>query len=201
MHPEPSSTPTDFERQAAVDRVQQALAEDIIQFEEVDGRFAAIYGATTRPELEAALAGLPVPVQPPPPAPARHLAPRSSFTLIGDVKIGGWMAFDPVIDATTLIGDVVIDLSSAAFPAGGITVSGRVLIGDVRVIVPDGARVQVEATALVGGRKERLTPPVANGPVVRVKMMSGVGECAVYSLSEVPVGPLRRLWAALRSSK
>ncbi len=196
----PSSTPTDFERQAAVDRVQQALAEDIIQFEEVDERFAAIYGAMTRDELEAALGGLPVPVQPPPPAPARHLAPRSSFTLIGDVKIGGWVAFDQVVDATALIGDVTIDLSSAVIPAGGISVSGRVFAGDVRVIVPDGARVQVEATALIGGRKERLTPPAPNGPLVRVKMMSVIGECAVYSLSEVPVGPLRRLWAALRSS-
>ena len=26
-----------------------------------------------------------------------------------------------------------------------------------------------------------------------------IGDTAVYSLSEVPVGPLRRLWAALRS--
>jgi len=192
---------TEHHRQAAVDRIQRALAEDRVKFEELDERFGAVYRATTVAELETVVADLPAPAQPPPPvAAARHLAPRRSFALIGETKIGGWLALDGDIEATAGIGDIVIDLSSAAIPSEGITVTVRALIGDVKVIVPDGARLQVSMMTLIGDRKERLAPGVEDGPVVRLRIMTLIGDAAVYSLSQVPVGALRKLWTALRRS-
>ncbi|MEL7158400.1 MAG: DUF1707 domain-containing protein, partial [Actinomycetota bacterium] len=112
--------PTEQERQAMIDRIQQALAEDQIEFSDLDGRFEQVYAATTTAELEAAAAGLPELRQPPPPVVARHLAPQSSLSLVGDVKLGGWLAVDDDLTATAVFGDAVVDLSSAALPAEGV---------------------------------------------------------------------------------
>lgn len=64
--------------------------------------------------------------------------------------------------------------------------------------VPDGVRVQPQVFALIGDSKTRLSPPLPSLPTIRVKDFQLIGDTAVYSLSEVPVGPLRRLWDKLR---
>lgn len=71
-----SPEPTALDRQAMVDRIQQALAEDAIDFAEIDERFAKVYAATTRAELEAAASGLPELRRPPPPVAAGQDAVR-----------------------------------------------------------------------------------------------------------------------------
>ncbi|MEL7157307.1 MAG: LiaF domain-containing protein, partial [Actinomycetota bacterium] len=149
-------------------------------------------------ELEAAAAGLPELRQPPPPVVARHLAPPSSLSLLGDVKLGGWLAVDDDLTATAVFGDAVVDLSSAALPAEGVRIDVRSVVGDVKVIVPDGARVQLQSTAVIGDRKSRLVDPIDGAPTVRIRAFTVLGDAAVYSLSEVPEGALRRLWTALR---
>lgn len=196
---DPSGPPTDDDRRRVIDRIQQALAEDRIAFEELDRRFEAVYGATTASELEAITSDLPELHSPPPPVPARHLAPSSRLSLIGDVKIGGWLAVEDGITVTSLIGDTTIDLSSAHLDPGGVRIVVRSLIGDVKIIVPDGARVQAQVNGLIGDDRQVLVPPVAGGPTIRIQTFSVVGDAQVYSLSLVPPGPLRRLWATLRS--
>ncbi len=192
--------PTDDDRRQVIDRIQQALAEDRLDFEELDDRFGAVYAATTRAELEAVAADLPPVQELPPPPTARHLAPRTQFSLLGDVQIGGWVSVGDELTVATLIGDATIDLSSAAIGPNGVTVTGRALIGDVKVIVPDGARVQIDAFHLIGDKRTALSAPVDGGPVVRVKAFLPIGDVKVYSLSLVPEGKLRRLWGALRRS-
>lgn len=185
-------------QQAGVDRIQLALAEDVVRFEEVDDLFEKVYAATTQAEIDTALAGLPVPVQPPPPVDIRHLAPARSFSLLGDLKIGGWIAVGAELEATSVIGDAVVDVSSAAIGPDGLDIKVRSLLGDVKVIVPDGVRVQSSMNVVIGSRKESLVPPVAGAPLIRINVVSVVGDAMVYSLSEVPEGALRRAWAALR---
>ncbi len=197
--PDPSRRPTDAERQLVIDRIQQAMAEDHLAFEELDDRFGAVYAAATMGELERATADLPVLHQPPPPSTARHLAPASNVSLIGDAEVGGWIAVGDDLTVATLIGDATVDLSSAAIGPDGVTVSARSIIGDVKVIVPDGARVQVDASTLIGDKRQGLSTPIEGGPVVRVKAFSAIGDVRVYSLSLVPEGKLRKLWGALRN--
>ena len=135
----PERSISDGDRQNAVYRVHQALANDQLEFAEVDDRFDAIFRAETRAELDAALVDLPAPTQPPPPAPLRHLAPSNNFVLIGDLKIGGWLDFGTELTATTVVGDLLIDISSASIPPEGLTITARMLVGDIKVILPDGA--------------------------------------------------------------
>ena len=181
-----------------IDRIQQALAEDQLDFAELDHRFAIVYAANTRAELEQAAAGLPELRQPPPPVAARHLAPTSSFSLFGDVKIGGWIAVDGNIDVSSVFGSIVLDLSSAVLPTGGVTVISRTVFGDVKVVVPDGVRVQTQVKSVFGSRTETVTPALDGAPIVRIHSSTVFGSTSVYSLSMVPVGALRRLWIALR---
>lgn len=196
--PLPGDTPTDADRQFRIDQVQHALANDVIEFDQVDDYFEEIYRASTRQELEAAVSNLPATAQPPPPVSARHLAPLNSFAVIGDVKVGGWLDFGPVLNANGLIGDIVIDVSSASIPPEGLEINARGLVGDTKIILPDGARVQSNVTTIIGDRKEILVEPAPGGPTIRINAMRLIGDVKVYSLSEVPVGKLRQAWTALR---
>lgn len=196
-HPEP--IPSEDERQQVIDRIQQALAEDQIEFNELDQRFAAVYAATTRAELLQVVSDLPAPRLPPPPVTARHPAPSSQFSLIGDVEVGGWVTMDETLTMTSLIGDATIDLSSASFGPDGLVVTARSLVGDVKVIVPDGARVQIDAFMLVGDKRQNLSPPIDGGPLIRINVLNLIGDVKVYSLSLVPEGRLRQLWSKFRA--
>ncbi|MDH3680276.1 MAG: DUF1707 domain-containing protein [Acidimicrobiia bacterium] len=196
----PADVPSDEDRRAVVATIQQALADDQVSFDEIDERFRRVFAARTQAELRAVVADLPELRRSPPPPDARHLAARSSFKLLGDTKVGGWLTLDGDLTAINVIGDTVIDLSSAAIPDRGVTVAAWSLIGDVKVIVPDGVRVQSQVISLIGDRTERLTPPQPGAPTVRVRVQLAVGDSGVYSLSEVPIGRLRRLWTALRRS-
>lgn len=186
------------ERQHVIDRIQQAMAEDLIPFHELDERFAAVYGATNRAELERLTADLPAPQYQPPAPTARHPAPRSQFSLIGDIEVGGWLALDSEMTVTGVIGDITVDLSSAGLGRDGVTINVRSLIGDAKVIVPDGARVQIEAIRILGDLRQDLSPPVEGGPLIRITGFQAIGDLKVYSLSLVPDGALRRLWTKLR---
>ena len=197
--PLPGDTPTDADRQFRIDQVQHALANDVIEFEQVDDYFDEIYRASSRQELDDAVSNLPVVAQPPPPASMRHLAPQNSFAVFGDVKVGGWLSFGPVLNANSLIGDIVVDVSSAFIPTEGLVINARGLIGDTKIILPDGARVQSNVTTVIGDRKEILVEPVPGGPTIRINGMRLIGDIKIYSLSEVPVGKLRQAWAAWRN--
>ncbi len=135
--PPPGSVPvTEAGRQAVIDRIHQALAEDLIDFSEIDHRFEQVDPAITPAQLDHAAKGLAAVQQPPPPRTTRHPAPSANFALVGDIKTGGWISVASTI-RSTLIGDALIDLSSAEIPAEGVNMSFRSLIGDLRVIVPD----------------------------------------------------------------
>ncbi len=196
--PVPDAPITEYERQAMIDRIQQALANDDIEFSEVDHRFGLVFAAQTRADLAEAAVGLPEAPQPPPPQDVRHFAPETSFSLLGDVKIGGWVAVGQRLSATAIIGDVMIDVSSAAIGPDGLEINAHSIIGDVKIVVPDGARVQSSVVNLIGDRKEILVAPVPGGPTIRINSFGLLGDTKVYSLSAVPEGKLRKAWAALR---
>lgn len=198
----PASQPiAEADRQAAVDRIQQALAEDLIPFDDVDDRFAAIFAAANRAELDAALAGLPPTSTTPPPRAARHLAPGTSFSLIGDTRIGGWIAVGPSMRSIALIGDTLIDLTSADIPPEGVEIQVYNLIGDIKILLPDGARVQVQAIKLIGDNRQRIVAPVAGAPTIKITVVSLICDVVVQSLSQLTDRKLRRYWKKTRSAE
>lgn len=181
-----------------MEQIQRAMAADEIRFEELDERFEKIYAARTRGELELSLEGLPLP--PPPTAPApRHPLARVSYSVFGEVKVGGWVSVGSEITYGSGFGDVLIDLSSA-YLTGDCTVRVYSIFGDVTVILPDGVRANLQSTTIFGDRKELLHQAVPGAPYVRVVAATLFGDAKLYSLSLVPQGPFRRLWMALRGN-
>lgn len=176
--------------------IQMAMSREEITFEEIDDRFAAVYRATTRAELDRVIDDLPTPPAPIP-APPGHPVPRQTSAFIGDVKVGGWIEIHSDMTYGTVLGDVVVDLSSANLP-DGVTINVWGLIGDTTVILPDGVRATMEGFMGIGDRKVDLTDPRHGAPLVTVKVTKLLGDSKLFSLSRVPEGRFRKLWRKLR---
>lgn len=192
----PAMRISDLERDAAIGRVTQAMVDGYLDFDEIDERFATISRARTEDELQRVVADLPelevvAPI-------ARQPMPTNSFSALGDLKQGGWIDVEPYNRVFSVIGDITIDLSTASFPPGGVVIEVWQVIGDVKVIVPDGARVQREMFTVIGDQREKLVPPNPVGPEITIKVRTVVGDAKVFSLSQVPLG-LRAAWRKLRS--
>ncbi len=194
--PEPHRPVTDQDREVLVEQVQRAMANGHVRFEELDDRFEAIYRATTHGELEAVRADLPGPPPPAAPVPVHPVAPVT-YSLFGNVKVGGWISVAGDVAYGSGFGDVFVDLSSARLHQD-CTVRVRTIFGNATVILPDGVRATLESTTIFGERTEVLSPPVAGTPYVRVVAATLFGDVKMYSLSQVPEGRLRRMWKTLR---
>lgn len=197
-YPNPEDAITDAERQVIVRQIQTAMSRDEIRFEEIDDRFADVYKATNRAELDAVIADLPTPPAPIPPPPG-HPLPRQSATFLGDLKVGGWIDVQSDLNYGTVLGDVVIDLSSATLP-DGLTITVWTGAGDTTIILPDGVRAGLEGFMAFGSRKVELVDPVHGAPLVTVKVFKLIGDTKLYSLSRVPEGRFRKLWRKLRQT-
>lgn len=177
-------------------QIQLAMSRDQVKFDELDSRFEAVYAATNRAELDRVIADLPTPPEPIAPAPAHPVASQHT-SLIGDVKAGGWIEVNSDVTYGTLIGDVTVDLSSATLPPE-LTITVWGFIGDTTVILPDGVRAVLEGFVGIGDRKVDLADPRHGAPIVKVKVLKGIGDAKLYSLSRVPEGRIRKLWRKLR---
>lgn len=195
--PRPTDQPEDHERQTTIRQIQQAMADGHIDFEEIDDRFALVFEAQTRAELAATVADLPAPPAPGPP-PVAHPLPRSSFSLFGDVEVGGWVGVDGDLTYGAIFGDIIVDLSSAALP-DEVTITTFSLFGDTVVIVPDGVRASMESFLLFGDRRSALSPARPGAPTVVAKCFKLFGDAKLYSLSLVPEGRFRQFWRQLRA--
>lgn len=204
---EPAGTPepyqphvavTDDDRDVIIRQIQQAIAADQIEFDDLDDRLERVYDATNRAELDLVTADLPVP-EAPEPIPLRHPLAAQHFVLFGDIKIGGWADVEGDMTFGTVFGDIVVDLSSAHLP-DSVTITTWSVFGDTTVILPDGCRCRTEAILLLGDRRIDLVPPQPEPTQVSIKIRKVLGDAKVYSLSRVPEGKLRRLWKSLRSS-
>ncbi len=196
--PVPETPIADTERQVVVGRIRRAMVDDLIEFDAIDERFAAIYAANTRAELALVTQDLP---QLPPPMPARPQHPVSlrQFSVFGDIKsVGDVSEVDGDVSYKSIFGSVVVDLSSMIVPPEGISISANSVFDNVTVIVPDGYRVAIDTRSVFDSSKQSLSPPLPGAATIRVRTRSVFGSTKLYSLSRVPEGRLRRMWNKLR---
>lgn len=194
--PLPQDPLEEHERQTAINRIQRAMANDEIKFDELDDRFELVFKANTRAELTAAVADLPTPAAPAARAPGHPIAERTT-SVFGDIKVGGWIEVDADLYYNTVFGDIVLDLSSASLP-NDMTIKVSSLFGEISVIVPDGVRVSLDTTQIFGDRKTNLSEPYSGSPKINLKASTVFGDVRLYSMSLIPKGRLRKLWRSLR---
>ncbi len=181
-------------------QIKWAVAEGYLDIDEAEQRLERIYQATTRGELQPATADLPV-AQPPPPEKPLPVAAATStaagnrvLSLLSSSSRTGGFDFGQPIQATAVLGDVTIDLSTIDIPEHGVDVQVQSIFGDVKLILPDGAQVEHAGFAVLGDRSEKLVEPATGGPRVRINSTVVFGDFKVYSLSRTPKKVLRRAW-------
>ncbi|PSL01770.1 cell wall-active antibiotic response 4TMS protein YvqF [Haloactinopolyspora alba] len=116
----------------------------------------------------------PVPDGPPPP-------PERITGILSTEKRKGRWEVPARLDLTTVLGEIVIDLTDAVVRSPEVEIQVGVVLGSVTLIAPEGADVRLEHGAnVLGERKMRLrSAAVQGGPVYRVRGFVVLGEVVV----------------------
>lgn len=170
----------DDDRDRAVSRLREACGEGRLTLEEFTDRMGAAFAATTRGDLDALVADLPVGG-----SPSSVTAARSWVVAVfgGNDKRGRW-AVAPDLKVISVFGGCDVDLREAVVPSGEVTVTSVSVFGGNDVIVPEGADVDVSGFALFGGNDVSVpSPAVAGAPRIRVRAISLFGGTDVIEKS------------------
>lgn len=190
---------SDAEREAVVERLRQASVEGRLTFQELTERTEAAYTASTRAELALLTADLPdaaagpVPAGRPPSVPSGRKR-RWYAAVLGDTRRRGKWRVDSEIGVVAVMGDVTLDLREAEVRSNVVDILVTVVLGDVKIIVPDGVDVDLEGFAVMGDKKINVLggPAARNMPKVRVRAWAVMGDVKVVGDSHAD--PIRRAW-------
>ena len=178
---EPAIRASNREREAVIARLNAAVGEGRLDIEEFSERVELAYASRTRQELEPLTADLPATtdrtvVAAAPAGRPEHLTP------IGSVKRSGAWRLERDSQLGVVAGTVKLDLRHAFLAAPDVTLSVSVVLGTIKVTVPEGVRVEVIGTTRLGTRKiEESAGTMAQGaPVLRLRLDTVVGTVKVY---------------------
>ena len=181
---------SDADRQAAVERLEKALAEGRITAEEFRQRTEAAYAATTTAALRPLLADLPD--QPAPAEVVGRHAPANVVNVMGDVRLS---ASELPRRVGTVLGNIRIDLRELRSRDERLELDLWTVLGDIDVILPEGMDGELEGFAVLGNRRIELAPvPRTPGtPRVVVRAHAVLGDLRLRSLAPgEPVSRWRR---------
>ncbi|PZG22490.1 DUF1707 SHOCT-like domain-containing protein [Nonomuraea aridisoli] len=191
---------SDAEREAVVEQLRVASVEGRLTLAELTDRTEAAYTATTHAELALLTQDLPsAGLTAPSPAPAATGRKRRWFVgVMGDTKRRGTWRVDQELGAVAVMGDVLLDLREAEVRTDQVDIVAVSVMGDVKIIVPDGVNVDLEGVAVMGDKKVDVleAAPGMNVPVVRVKAYAVMGDVKV--IGDARAKPLQRGFAAWR---
>ncbi|MEV7006301.1 DUF1707 domain-containing protein [Streptosporangium sp. NPDC051022] len=201
---------SDAEREAVVERLRVASVEGRLTLGELTERTEAAYTAVTQAELAVITSDLPTagqaaprpayaPAGPAGPAVPREGRVRQWFVAVmGDSKRRGKWRIDQGLGAVAVMGDVVLDLREAEVRTDVVDIVATVVMGDVKIIVPDGVDIEIDGVTIMGDKKVQVieAPPGMNVPLIRIKAYVVMGDLKVIGDSKAK--PLKKPWAAWR---
>jgi hypothetical protein len=172
----PATRASDRERDAVVQRVQQAFAEGRLDDAEFDERMRAALVARTHADLDALLADLPADL----PATGPGLAPAASgrgpgrlaVALKSSVRRGGRWRVPERYTAVVYKGDGWLDLRAAELSGPVTTFLAVAYKSTVTILVPPGVRVEMTGFGVTQGLAEDDDPGYrlpADAPVIHVR--------------------------------
>lgn len=171
----------DRDRVAAV--LSDALADGRLDHDEHEERLQALYRARTLGELAALTADL----LPPEAQPLRtDDGPVMAF--FGSQERSGRWVVPTRFSATAICANVTLDLREALLQSGHVTLQVTVMAATLTLIVPEGVRIEMPASAIMGGKKNQV-PPSPDGPVIEITGLVTLGSIVAKS----PKRP-RRPW-------
>src|SRR5919107_4434711 len=137
---------SDGDRDAVVAHLQAAVGEGRIALDEFGQRAEAAYAAVTTAELDALLADLPT-------GPQVEIvgmrSPEALRSVFGDIR---WTGAFPPARASTVFGNVRIDLRSLRTDADRIELFVSTIFGDIDVILAEGVDGELHGRTALGNR-------------------------------------------------
>jgi len=197
MQPEPQPPAvriTDVERGRAAELLQRACGEGRLTLEEFSVRVGAVWAADTSAELDQATADLTTPL-------VVGSAPfeEKIVNVFGENKRAGRWRLRGALRLTNVFGSCELDLRAAMLDAEAmnshtITITGKNVFGELKVIVPEGVEVEMTGSCVFGARGMQLAPVprLAGAPVVRVHVNTYFGDTKVRSQGPNSDSPLVR---------
>ena len=178
----PAVRASDADREHVIARLQQALAEGRIDLDEYAQRAGAAHAVVTTAELDLLVDDLPGAPQPSVEIVGAR-TPESPSLVFGDITLTG-VALPPD-RASTVFGDVRIDLRGLRTGEDRVELLLTTVFGDVEVIVPEGVDAELHGRTVFGSRKVELAPVprVPGTPLVVVRARTVFGDLRLRSLA------------------
>lgn len=155
---------SDADRERIVELLGEARADGRLTADEHSDRVDVAYKARTLGDLSGLTADLSRPEDQP-----IQLDSRPVYAMFGTVRRGGRWVVPARFGVSALFGTVEIDLREAMLRRRHVVIDATMIVGSLRLLVPDGVRVEFTGRALVGSRApSRRQRPAADAPMVEV---------------------------------
>jgi hypothetical protein len=185
-------------REEILEQLSDAFAKDELGLEEFEARVDGAYQATTEVGLRALVKDL----SPNPPASTALVRataePRSQTALavagaraprvlavLGNVERRGRFQVPNGYRATSVLGNIELDLRDVAFPDGVTQIHVRAVLGNIEIVVPPHLPVECEGTGILASFAELNRMPAegaATGPVLRIVGSAVLGNVEIRTL-------------------
>lgn len=155
------------QRDAAIERLTTAFAEDTITMDEFERRAELVYRAVTIDDLKLLLQDLPSSQG----AALQRSDKSDGVALLGSQSVDaitsvlsnterkGAMKIPRYLRVRTVLGSLALDLRHAVFQAGVTEIHVNCVLGNVEIWAPAGARVEMGCDALLGNVQSDVPDP------------------------------------------
>lgn len=170
LNPDPI---TEEERNGVLSALVRATSEGQLTLEEFGRRTDTVLTTGSREDLEAVTGGLAMP-------PAGRVK-RHWFVPFGNRIVRGHFALAPRTGVVMLLSEIHLDLRGAVLLGPEPVIKLKVLMGNLRILVPTGIQVEVDESSLFGGRHVTTygPPPSEARPSLKVRMIGVMGTVMV----------------------
>jgi Domain of unknown function (DUF1707)/Cell wall-active antibiotics response 4TMS YvqF len=174
---------SDIQREQAAELLQRACGDGRLTLEEFSVRVGAVWAADTSAELDRATGGLAEP-----PVVGGGRVEEKVVNVFGESKRAGRWRLPRALRVTNVFGSCELDLRESAvgpeaMHAQVVTITGKNVFGEVKVIVPEGVEVELTGACVFGSRELRLAPVarLSGTPVIKVDVNTYFGQVSVRS--------------------
>jgi Domain of unknown function (DUF1707)/Cell wall-active antibiotics response 4TMS YvqF len=179
----PEVRASDSDRDRVATHLREHLADGRLTLDEFTERIDAAHAARTVGELEELTRDLPARHETASLAPAPASPSRWAVAVMGANRLEGrWRAGEHVA-AVAVMGETVVDFSRAQLSGPEVVVNAVAIMGEVKVVVPEGVDVELTGFALMGEKRDRTVDvePLPGAPRIRVRAFALMGEVSVRS--------------------
>ncbi|MEV0399830.1 DUF1707 domain-containing protein [Actinoallomurus sp. NPDC050550] len=179
---------SDADRERVVELLRDAHGDGRLTVDEHAERVEGAYTARTLGELAELTADL-IPAEQQP----IQIEHRPLIALFGTVRRGGRWVVPVSLPVSALFGTVEIDLREALLQRRHVVVRAAMFGGRLRLVVPEGVRVEFTGRSVLGSRDLRVRAPYADdAPVVEVSGVVVLGSVGARTPKQ------RRRWRVTR---